>query len=267
MSALPHVPERIGTLLKGIRQYDAPYGGIAVHSQETWFAVADWRNNCVHVYAMNNMVASLHATYSPGGRFQPRGLCFTDCDTLLVCDLRSDRVVECDLDGNHMRQVIILECIPWAVDCTGDMIAVSSSSGNRINIYSYSSGACVRSIRDLHTPNNIHLIHGGARALVVNRNKGTVCELDTTTGDVFRVLASDISFPYDVVACVDDTFFVSTFNFSWLHNASSQFQFTHLGHLPKSNRIVGMHLSGNVYVLEPVWVYSVRAAFVTACVY
>ena len=78
----------------------------------------------------------------PAEFISPRRLCFTDDDTILVCDCGNNRVQQLTVAGDYLSSVTVQS--PVSVAAHGDMIAVGAYFGP-IEIHSLATGEFIRS--------------------------------------------------------------------------------------------------------------------------
>ena len=71
----------------------------------------------------------------------PWGLCYTDADTILVCDCKSNRVQQLTIAGANLSSFTVQSPLSLAVH--GDMVAVGTTAGP-IEIHSLATGKLIR---------------------------------------------------------------------------------------------------------------------------
>ena len=101
----PNIPIKLSKIIKSHDDYFGQLRGIACNSNGTW-AVADWINNCVHVFDnQDNLINSLGSHGTRSSQFEhPCDVAFDDNNELYVTDSHNHRVQKFDTHGNYLLQ-------------------------------------------------------------------------------------------------------------------------------------------------------------------
>ena len=115
---------------------------IAVHPAGTHLAAAIYAHDAVFVYALPDMqrVAILGGRGTGPGVFQfPRGLCFVDDGSILVCDYENSRVQHLTLDGTWVATYEVQ--LPRCIALHGDALVIGSCQSAGVHVLSLRSHA------------------------------------------------------------------------------------------------------------------------------
>jgi WD40 repeat protein len=144
------VPKRAATF-KGVHQQTyaihntSTRRGLAVSGNGQLMAVSSYGNHCVDLYSLVPTFHHLRKLGSKGptpGQFsEPRFVCFTSRNTLLVCDNCNNRVQELNIDGSYIRSIVVQNV--WSVVLHDDLLVVGCRNST-VSLFSFSSGALIR---------------------------------------------------------------------------------------------------------------------------
>ena len=154
-----------------VASYDvgrASTSGMAVNAAGSMLAVSvGFTLQQVHVFRLTptfERVCVIGRWGSGPAEFRlPRRLCFTDDDTIIVCDNTNNRVQQLTVAGEYLSSFIV--GMPVSVAVHGDLVAVGTLDGHmKIHLHSLATGTLIRKFgsRGLG-PGQIHCYASGIR--------------------------------------------------------------------------------------------------------
>ena len=137
---------------KIITSHDDSFGqlwGIACSSNGMW-AVADWINNCVHVFDSEDKLIKKFGSHGNGnGQFEyPCDVAFDDNNELYVTDSHNHRVQKFDIHGNYLLQFGGKGAskgklkYPIGITTHGDKVYIADRQNNRISVFQNNGKFC-----------------------------------------------------------------------------------------------------------------------------
>ena len=120
--------------------------GMAVNAEGSMMAVAYHILHQVHVFRLTSSferVCVIGRRGTDPAEFKyPRGLCFTDDDTILLCDRDNNRVQQLTAAGEYLSSFAVQE--PMSLSVHGDMVAVGTANGP-LELHLLATGELIRS--------------------------------------------------------------------------------------------------------------------------
>jgi DNA-binding beta-propeller fold protein YncE len=209
MNFLPPVASSIARVHRG-------YGGIAVNADGTLVASVDM--NRVNIYSAVDRAAHPVVVGTYGQLKHPRFACFvhrSGVDTLLVCDMGNDRVVEVTASGVFLRAIAVEKgSAPWGVAYCGtsDVIAVSLFKARAVVLLQYESGAVKPEVTigsgtmgtadgESDCPMGVACTADGRFILVADAFNHRISKFSATSGAFVAHVRSNGKIPRDVLQC------------------------------------------------------------------
>jgi DNA-binding beta-propeller fold protein YncE len=131
-----------------VASYDVGIGkktGMAVNADRSMMAVSYEELHQIHVFRLTPSFERVcvigRVGTGPAEFYCPRRLCFTDDDTILVCDRGNSRVQQWTVPGEYLRSFTAQ--MPVSVAVHGDMVAVGTYDG-LLEIYLLATGELLR---------------------------------------------------------------------------------------------------------------------------
>jgi hypothetical protein len=142
-------------------------------------------------------------------------------DTLLICDVYNDRIVEVTASGVFLRAIAVTKgSLSWGIAYSGasDVIAVSLCNSHAVVLLQYESGAVNVTIgsgmgsRDgqLCRPHGVRFTADGRHILVTDWGNHRVSKFSVASGAfIAHVISNGILYPGDVLQCEDGSIAVA----------------------------------------------------------
>jgi DNA-binding beta-propeller fold protein YncE len=227
MFFLPAIPLTVIPTEEGLH-----YRGIAVNADGTLFASVHSKQHCVHIYSKADRTADAvivgtagTAGSSHGQLDSPAFACFAHrngVDTLLICDLSNDRVVEVTTSGLFLRAIAMKKgSHPLGIAERDGVIAVSLNLAHAVVLLQYESGAVKPEVTigsgrgkrlngHLYSPMGVAFSADGRHILVADWGNHRVSKFSAASGAfVAHAATNGISYPRDVVQLEDGSMVVA----------------------------------------------------------
>jgi hypothetical protein len=276
---------------------------MAVNSDGTLFASVDSKQQCVRIYSQGREGQRTADPFVFGTRGQldgPRFLCFVHrngTDTLLICDLGNDRVVEVSSSGVFLRAIAVKPgSRPFGVAYCGssEVIAVSLCCAATVVLMDYESGRAKPEATigfgtagsddgQLHYPTGLAFTTDGLHLLVADFYNHRVSKFSAASGAFIAHVATNaengISYPRDVLQCEEGIIVVAQ---GRPHVASSLVcvgadavtvqkiiiptitSLLSLSHSPSLSGVIVNTSEGSVFLVRDAWTASSRSAWLSA---
>jgi sugar lactone lactonase YvrE len=211
-------------------------------------------------------------------------------DTLLICDVGNDRVVEVTARGEFMRVIALPEdSRPYGVAERDGVIAVSLSEADVVVLLQYEtgvvkpemtigSGTAGNADGELHCPRGVTFTADGRYILVADWWNHRVSTFSAASGAFIAHAATGVAnmtyFPSDVQQCEDGSIVV-THDYcvtcvgkdgATVQNIDVPSIPWTLSNSPSLNGVVVKCRDGSAFVLRDAWSHSLRCVWVNACV-
>jgi DNA-binding beta-propeller fold protein YncE len=232
MNFLPAIPLSASTV-----PFGEGCGGIAVNFDGSLLATVDNQQHCVCIYSVVDHTAAPFiagtvgtAGSAPGQFNYPALACFVHrngVDTLLVCDLDNDRVMEVTASGLFLRAIAMKKgSRPLGIAERGGVIAVSLFHAHAVVLLQYETGAVKPEVTigsgkgcgdgQLHYPRGVSFTADDHYILVADWYNDRVSKFSAVSGafiaHVATKAANGIFSPRDVLQCEDGSIVVTQGN-------------------------------------------------------
>jgi hypothetical protein len=265
------------TLLPSISGNEDSSGGIAVNADGTLFAAVDsWNRVCICAVDATGTRTSDDVVFDALG--SPGSVCFVrrgGIDTLLICDVYHNCIVEITVDGCFVRR---------------DVIAASLVGGT-ITLMRYEPISAIANIvlaEGKGLPTGLRFTPDGAHLLIIDRHNSRVSKFCAVSGAFMSHVATraahGIHYPTDALQCEDGSLMVvSMTGIVWVGvdgvttqkidvclsgDDDDDFWSYMLAYFPALDGVIVKERagSGRVVLLQDAWSHSLRCAWVSACV-